>query len=45
MSKREYRGQEVAVKKLRIYSTSDMEKIVRVGHQSYSWFSTSSFER
>lgn len=31
VSKREYQGREVAVKKLRIYDTSDLEKVIRVG--------------
>ena len=32
VSKREYQGREVAVKRLRIYDTSDLQKVVRVGH-------------
>jgi len=31
VSKREYQGREVAVKRLRIYATSDLQKIIRVG--------------
>ena len=31
VSKREYQGREVAVKRLRIYDTSDLQKVVRVG--------------
>jgi len=36
VSKREYQGREVAVKRLRIYATSDLKKIIRVGLKSYS---------
>jgi len=36
VSKREYQGREVAVKRLRIYATSDLKKIIRVGFKSYS---------
>jgi len=31
VSKREYQGREVAVKRLRIYDTSDLQKVIRVG--------------
>jgi len=31
VSKCEYQGREVAVKRLRIYATSDLQKIIRVG--------------
>jgi len=30
-SKRKYQGREVAVKRLRIYDTSDLQKVTRVG--------------
>lgn len=33
VSKREYHGREVAVKTLRIYTTSDLQIAIRVGHQ------------
>ena len=31
VSRREYQGRGVAVKKLRLYDTSDLQKIIRVG--------------
>ena len=31
ISKRKYQGREVAVKRLRIYDTSDLQKVIRVG--------------
>ena len=31
VSKRKYQGREVAVKRLRIYDTSDLQKVIRVG--------------
>jgi len=31
VSKREYQGREVAVKRLRIYDTSNLQKVIRVG--------------
>lgn len=36
--KHEYQGREVAVKRLRIHATSDLQKIIRVGCQSHSLF-------
>ena len=40
MSKREYQGREVAVKKLRIYDTSDLQNVIRVRCQWYNQFLT-----
>ena len=40
VTKREYQGREVAVKRLRIYGTSDLQKVIRVRHHSYSQFPT-----
>ena len=36
--KRQYRGREVAVKALRVYSTSDLKAITRVGRQCSKFF-------
>jgi len=32
VSKREYQGREVAVKRLRIYDTADLQKVIRMSH-------------
>jgi len=41
--KREYRGQEVAVKVVRTYADSDLKKISRVSNRWYSEFQLQSF--
>ena len=38
VSKREHQGRDVAIKRLRIYDTSDLQKVIRVGRQSHSQF-------